>query len=288
MKRVSLACVLVLITAAISSAQVFHYPHVANGVLGGTVWKTTIFLTNPNPVNTTPASGSVAFYKDDPLTTASGTSFNISFVDENGQPVGSGNTIPFQLSGGQSRKFTSTGTGPYGGGFATVTATVALGGTAIFSQFDLGGRLIAEAGVPSTIASEDQAIFVDTLGGYNVGVAVANQSLAQTTTILRLLNSSAQTIATTSLNLGPRNHKAAFVTELFPGAPLLSGTMRVDGTSQHNELSVVALRFDPTFSVFTTLPPINLISFLLEPALEWFQQLPWVPQGIRALWRLTA
>jgi hypothetical protein len=39
-------------------------------------------------------------------------------------------------------------------------------------------------------------------------------------------------------------------------------------------LAAIALRFDPTFSVFTTLPPISIAS-LVQPALKWMEEKPW-------------
>jgi hypothetical protein len=236
-------------------------------VLGGTIWKTTIFLTNP--ASSGVASGSVTFFKDDANVSAAGSAFAISFVDDTGVQVGSGNTVPFQIGPGQSRKYTSTGTGIYAGGFAVVSSNATVNGTAIFSEFDLGGRLIAEAGVPGGLAVPRQAIFVDTIGGYNIGVAFANPgSSAAGVTLSLLLNTGAAAAVPTTVNLGANNHKAAFVTELFPGTAQFAGTMQITGASP---VSAIALRFDPTFSVFTTLPPVTLAS-LISPALEWFQQ----------------
>jgi hypothetical protein len=260
MKRVLCACVFVFSVAATSFGQTtFYYPHVANGVLGGTVWKTTIFLTNPAATGTATASGTITFTKDDANSNAAGSPFTISFIDENGNPTGSGNTLSFQIAGGQSRKFTSTGTGTYAGGFATVTSNQPINGTAIFSEFDTAGRLIAEAGVPAGSAVTRQAIFVDTVGGFNVGVAFANPGTGTANVTLNLLNSSAVTVMTTTQTLGSGNHKAAFVTELFPGAPQLSGTMQI---VSNQPLSAIALRFDPTFTVFTTLPPVTIASVM--------------------------
>src|SRR5258708_5812940 len=106
MKHASFALVFILFVAAVGFGQTtFYYPHVTNGVLNGsTVWKTTIFLTNPAATGTATASGSITFMQDNPNDpTAAGTPFVISFTDENGAPASSGNTIPFQIAGGQTR-----------------------------------------------------------------------------------------------------------------------------------------------------------------------------------------
>ncbi len=271
MKRVFLTLVLILTATIVCSAQTtFYYPHVANGVLGNTVWKTTIFLTNPASSGT--ASGTVAFTKDNATAGAAGSDFPIAFVDESG--ASSTGTITFSIPGGAARKYTSTGAGAYAGGFATVSASSPVNGTAIFSEFDSAGRLIAEAGVPAVSAVPRQVIFVDTQGGYNIGVAYANPGTASASVTLSLLNSSAATVASTAAALGPGNHRAAFTSEMFPGSGALVGTLRIE-SSTAAPLAAIALRFDPTFAVFTTLPPVT-IAALLNPAVEWLQQRPWL------------
>jgi hypothetical protein len=148
-------------------------------------------------------------------------------------------------------------------------------GTAIFSEFDSAGNLLAEAGVPSAIASTRQAIFVDTINSYNIGIAYANPGSGTASIKLDLLNSSAQSVLSTTLSqvLGPGNHTQGFTFQMFPTAPsTMAGTMQI---SSDTPLAAIALRFDPTLSKFTTLPPVNLAS-LINPALEWLQQREWL------------
>lgn len=271
MKRVLWTLIWILTATVVCSAQTtFYYPHVVNGVLGTSVWKTTIFLTNPASSGT--ASGTITFTQDNSDIGAAGSPFTISFTDQDGAPAGSGATITFSIPSGATRKYASSGTGAFAGGFATVTSTAAVNGTAIFSQFDLANRLIAEAGVPAVSAVARQAIFVDTVGGFNIGVAYANPGSAAASVTLALLNSSAATVMSTVQSLGPGNHKAAFTSELFPGSGQLVGTMQITSASA---LSAIALRFDPTFAVFTTLPPVTLAS-LAGTAVEWLAEKPWL------------
>lgn len=272
MKRTLWTLVWILTATMICSAQTtFYYPHVANGVLGGNIWKTTIFLTNPASTGT--ASGTITFTRDNATLEAAGSPFTtIAFTDQDGAPAGSGGVITFSIPGGQTRKYTSSGTGVYAGGFAVVSTTDGtVSGTAIFSEFDLANRLIAEAGVPAVAAVPNQAIFVDTVGGFNIGVAFANPGTASATVNLSLLNSAAAAVATTAQVLGPGNHSASFTSQIFPAAPQLAGTMQLKSSGP---LAAIALRFDPSFSVFTTLPPVTLAS-LITPAVKWFEQRPW-------------
>src|SRR6185503_771344 len=121
MKRVLFTLFLILTATLVCSAQTIYFPHVSNGVQSANaIWKTTILLTNP--ASSGSASGSVTFTKENAVLSGAGTAFNLSFRDENGTPVSVGNTIPFQIAAGQSRKFVSDGSGPLESGFATVSS----------------------------------------------------------------------------------------------------------------------------------------------------------------------
>ena len=65
MKRVLFVSLWILTAAMVCSAQTtFYFPHIANGVLGGTIWKTTVLLTNPAASGA--ASGTITFNQDNP------------------------------------------------------------------------------------------------------------------------------------------------------------------------------------------------------------------------------
>jgi hypothetical protein len=281
MKRVFLTIVFIAAATTIASAQTttFYYPHIVDGVQSGpppVTWKTTILLTNPAAGT---ASGTITFTQDSSsqgssdLSTA-GAPFPITLTDQNGNSS-TGSTHPFSIPANGTLKLVSSGAGQFAGGFATVTTnTGTVSGTAIFSEFDSSGNLIGEAGVPSAAAVPRQAIFVDTQGNYKIGVAYANPNTNSANVTLKLLNSSAVAVVPTPVSqvLGPGNHTAAFTFQMFPTAPAMAGTMQITSDSP---LAAIALRFDPSFSKFTTLPPVNLAS-LINPALEWLQQRMWL------------
>jgi len=274
MKRVLFVVLWILTASMICSAQAtIYFPHIANGVLGSTVWKTTILLTNTAASGT--ASGTITFNQDNPNAGLAGSPFNISFTDEAGTPTMG--TITFSIAPGQTKKYVSAGAGAYSPGFATATTTAgSVTGTAIFSEFDIGsGRLIAEAGVPAAAAFAKQAIFVDTINGYNIAVAYANPGPAAANVSFNLLNASAASVATTTQLLGPGNHVATFTSGasgLFPAAGPLAGTMQITSSVP---VPTIALRFDPVFTIFTTLPPLTVAS-IVNPAMEWFHERPWL------------
>src|SRR5215470_7147959 len=147
MKRVPLTVAWMLGATVLASAQTsFFYPHVVDGVLGATTWKTTIFLTNPSSAT---ATGAITFTQDnnDPL--GAGSPWQITLADETGVTTTS-TVFTFTLPPGAARKYVSSATGGFVSGFANVTTNSGtVSGTAIFSEFDTAGTLIAEAGVPS-------------------------------------------------------------------------------------------------------------------------------------------
>lgn len=268
MKRSLATLVWILATAVVGSAQVTGYfPQIANGLQAdGVKWTTTVFVTNPAPSGSSPASGTITF------TASNGSPFAITFVDSTGAPAGTG-TISFALSGGQTQKFVSTGTGALSVGFGTLSASATVFGTAVFSEFTAGGALISEASVLASTASTRQAIFVDTQAGFDTGVAYANPNSGPASITLELLNTQGVAVVpSTSQTLAGNMQTAAFVKGgLFPTSPAMAGSMRITSTEP---LAAVALRFSST-GLFTTLPPISLAS-LFSPAIEWLEQRPWL------------
>ncbi len=224
----------------------FHFPEIANGTSGNIVWKTTILLTNSAAIA---ATGTIAFRHDD------GSAFNLTITDQDGQTT-TGSTIMFSMGAGQVRAYVSSGAGPFDAGFATVTTTGSVSGTAIFSESDVAGGLISAAGVPGAAAAPRQAVFVYTADGYTTGIACANPGTTAANITFSLLNSAGTTIATSTQVLGPNSHSAKFVFDIFPGfTGQLAGTLQV---SSSTPLAIIALRFDRTRTIFNTLPPVTL------------------------------
>src|SRR2546426_7420576 len=105
MKRVFLTLFWILTATALCSAQTtFYFPQIADGIQGGGFsWKTTLFITNPAAAGTAATTVQIEF------TTSAGAAFNISF-DGTGF-TSSGNMVAMTISGGQTRRLVSTGTG---------------------------------------------------------------------------------------------------------------------------------------------------------------------------------
>jgi len=265
MKRVVWTLFWILTATVICSAQsTFYFPQIADGVQGGGVtWKTTVFITNPAAVGTASTAVQIDF------TTSTGAAFNLQF-DGTGFTV-NGNSVTMTISGGQTRKLVSRGTGALAVGWARVTSPGNVTGTALFSEFS-NGQLFAEAGVPSSGTSTNQAIFVDTTAGFTTAGAYANPNAGPAAITLQLLNSDGVAVMpSTGQALAGFQHNPAFVNQLFPGAPAFTGTMQI---SSLVPVTAIALRFAST-GQFTTLPTISLAS-IINPAVEWLEQRPWL------------
>jgi hypothetical protein len=266
MKRFSLVLFWILTVTVLASAQTTGYfPQIADGVQGGGItWKTTIYVTNPAPSGTSPASVNITF------TASTGAPFNISFVDSTGAPAGTG-SLSFTISGGQTQKFVSSGAGALSIGFGTLSASSTVVGNAVFSEFGAGG-LISEASVSASDANMNQAIFVDTQSGFDTGVAYANPNSGPVSIGLELLNTQGvRVVPSTQQTLAGSQQTAAFVKGgLFPTSPALAGSMRITSSGP---IAVVALRFFG--NNFTTLPPVTLAD-LIAPVGHWLDRRPWM------------
>lgn len=267
MKRVPMIVSWILGTALLASAQTsFFYPHVVDGVQGGTAWKTTIFLTNPS---SSIATGAITFTQDNTNPLAAGSPWQITLADDTGSTTTS-SVFTYALPPGATRRFVSSATGDFVGGFASVTTNSGtVNGTAIFSEFDAAGNLIAEVGVTPANPVLRQTILVDTTQGYSVGVAYANPSTTSIANVsLTLLDHAGTAVAAPVIQtLGPGNHVSGFTSQFFKSAPPLVGSMQITSSTP---LVAISLRFDPTLSKFTTLPTVTLTS-LISTGMEWIQ-----------------
>jgi hypothetical protein len=245
MKRGLLAVVFSLAASAVGSAQsiTYYFPQVAMG--GG--WMTTIFVSNTMSKGTGVATII--------LTKSDGIPMMSDWFDEMGNNVTkSGNSIGVQLEPGESRKFTSATDGPLTTGFATVFAnSSSVLGNAMFTQFDAGGNVLAEAGVPMAIPLVKQAVFVDTTNGYRTGLAVANPNEIALQVRFDLLNDNGQVLSSIVRQIGASQQVALFLDELFPGVPAMVGRVQF---SAANPVTSIALRFSPPGVPFTTLSPL--------------------------------
>jgi hypothetical protein len=131
--------------------QYLCLPQFAIGSFGSISYETRILLIN---YSDQVATGSVSLFKSD------GTPFSVSFSP----PGGSDNTYWFSIQPKGQLILKANGEGPGSSGYAAVTSTAPLAGSAIFSQYDAAGTLITEAAADASSPLDFFAFPVDITG----------------------------------------------------------------------------------------------------------------------------
>jgi hypothetical protein len=196
----------------------YELPQVANGTFSGGSERTTFLLFNNT---STAATGS------------------LDLTDNNGNPLtltitgqGTSSSFPIDLPAGASVMLQTDGQGPVVVGAATVTSTVSIGVSAIFSIYDSQGNYVTETGVGSSVPSTNFVLPVDTTGFYNTGLALFNSSGGPVTVTMNLLDTAGQQAASTLVlpPLGAGSHLAEFIagaSQFFPSMTNFQGTLVV-------------------------------------------------------------
>jgi hypothetical protein len=236
-----------------SAQPLVYLPQIADGQAGAVAWATSIEITNP--ASTGVASGTIMFTQD------SGAAFNVSFTDQQGRLVGSGNVLSFQLAAGQTNFFTSTAAGPLTVGFATLASNLPVAVGAVFVETSITTRTnIAQAGVTVATPLARQAIFATVTKTADTGVAIANPNSTPANITLQLVDTNGvMAFPAVNLTLPSNNHMAKFVSQLFPAAaPSFYGTLQI---ISQTPVVTTPLLFQSD-GTFTTLPVISLASLL--------------------------
>ena len=237
--------------ASLLGQNTYNLPQVANG----TGIQTTFIFFNNADVD---ASVQMHIRGDDG-----------AFLDMNIPGFGETNPYEFMLAAGQTRFFLSDGRGPIQVGAAQVTSTVDIGVSAIFSLVagsagagitpKTATQIITEAGVDTSEATTEFAIFVDTMGAFNTGVAIQNLVGVENDLTFTLFDTEGKPQGTpVSLTLAGRGHLAVFVggpNGLFPNLGDFRGKMVVTATS--NVAGLTLRQKADTGSPLTTLPVVS-------------------------------
>ncbi|HLH30100.1 MAG TPA: putative Ig domain-containing protein, partial [Terriglobia bacterium] len=199
------------------------FPQFADGVLGNSVYKTTLMLSNPNAG--TAANCTLQLH---------GVTLS-DFASTYSVPAAA--FVIAQTSGKQS----------FQSGYAALQCSSSVEALLLYSLYGSDGTKISEATVFSSPPTSALNIVTDQRDGAQLGLAIANdsdQSVTYTITPVGLTQ-------TGSLTLAPRTSAAKFVNELVSGIPPNSyGVVKISSTT--GKASVIGLRF--TGNVFTTVP----------------------------------
>jgi hypothetical protein len=138
----------------------YYLPHVADGNFGSVSFRTTFILFNNTDANV------VAI---------------LNLTDNTGNPLivtigglGSGSQFIITLGAGATNILQTDGSGNQAVGAATVTATAAIGVSAIFTVYDASGNYMTEAGVGNSSPVTEFVLPVDVTGSFNTGLALFN------------------------------------------------------------------------------------------------------------------
>src|SRR5262245_31242463 len=242
--------IMLLFAGASFAQQTTYFPQVANGMEsnGQSHWHTSIFIDNQGAST---VSGTINLVNSD------GTPMQALFVDEDGNGAARNGQITFQLGPGQSHKFTSTATNPLQVGYGVMTTNGQVASNVVFSHYNNVGAelLVAEAGLPGTTPMTRQAVFADSQNGFNPGLAVVNPTNSAQNITFQLVTDVGQVVMSATQTLGPRQHFAKFLSQIFPNLPAMAGRLQFFGSGP---LAAVALRFDRHFNLFTTMFPYQV------------------------------
>lgn len=201
--------------------------HIGDGTSSGLSIKSSVILMNNL---TAPCAGTVQFYLStggEMMVTIGGTRAS---------------TFNFSLAPNAVTRFLTSGTGALQTGFAVVSMDQPITGTGLFSIYNSQGALDTEVGVGTTPLQRTVSIIADSLDVYNTGIALAYPIPAdlagENRVQLTLYDRNNAYKAAADVNLKNFEHKAQFLTELFPA---VAGIEEFDGRIDVNANQYVAV-----------------------------------------------
>ena len=232
------------------------FPQVADGVDEGIGITTAIFLTNTEEDE---LSATLRFRRSDGL----GMVVELYRLGTD-ELVGTGDSISVTIPASQSVFLETGGTGNITVGWASVSAPSGkrIGGVAAYSLFDPDSRRVsAIVGVGASPATPAFSLPVvkDDSAGTNTALALANSSGGTVRLKGYLLDSEGEQSSSKTLELGPGQHQAGYVNELFPElGPRFYGTLhfrRVDDDGEPVEaLDVHPIALLQSGHLFSSVP----------------------------------
>lgn len=182
------------------------------GLAGGGALRTAVVVSN---LTNSTARGALKLFES----SGGPQSFNLQFSP--GISVGSGSTFDFTLPPFSSKSFSTTEMPvPAKVGYARLEANVPIEGNALFQVLDANQRLLSEAGVSVSTpkAQAVGAVRKFTFDELNSGFAAVNTSTVKADATISLFDEFGQRLAfdDTILDLGPGQHIARFISQIFP------------------------------------------------------------------------
>ncbi|MGA2435295.1 MAG: hypothetical protein ABSG25_08420, partial [Bryobacteraceae bacterium] len=209
-------------------------------------------------------------------TGTSSASFQLNFYDDNGNPLAvnqfivlpDGETmvsiatggLDLELDPGASMIVQASGASVTTGS-AQFSTTGHIGGFVIFQEGTVQDIIgisqgVQEAVVPlQTGSASSYTLAFDNTNGLATGVALASETMAIPAAVpATLRDETGTTLATATVNLPANGHVSEMLTDLFPAAANIRGTVEFD-TPLWVQIGVVGIRATPS-GAFTTIPVI--------------------------------
>jgi hypothetical protein len=191
---------------------------VADGQLSRLQFQTTLILVNTGEDTT----AKVEFFGSD------GNPLTMTF-----EGLGTGSSFEFPLEKGEALSTQSPGTDDVKVGYAKVTTTDGVDGTAVFTRTDfVNKQVLFEAGVPASRSQTQFVFLLDSLLDKDTGVAIVNPGLAPNNdpepakVELTLYDIDLNLISQETHEFLPGEHRARFISELFPEVAIQASEMR--------------------------------------------------------------
>ncbi len=219
---------------AAGNAAVLYFPQIAAGRFGTAQVETGLVLVN----------------------TGAETDARIEFFDEAGQPsrvelrqeASAASSYTRHLMPGQSVLMDVTGAGTGWVGYARVTTTSRVGGTAVL-KWSEGSVQLFEAGIPATAGQREFSVVVDANPNYSTGLAFVNTGSGPASVTLRLYDRSARIVAEKNLadliggkQLAPGAHFSKYAFEIFKEMTAQGFSLGMIAVSSDQPLAAVTLR----------------------------------------------
>ena len=147
---------------------------------------------------------------------------------------------------------TAGSSAPAQAGWARLTANGAVGAQLLF-EIVVDGKLVTQAAVEPTGPLRVFDLFMRAGGGTNSGIALANiRNVSAVNVRLTLRNDQGEEVATKTIQVASQGHLAQFISELFPEAGEIDGSLHGVASGP-----VTAIALQQTGLVLGTLPFIE-------------------------------
>lgn len=232
----------------VSDAGTLHFAHFGNGVAEGTQIISEILLTNSSEASPSHAGLSILGDEGAPLP------LNLTVTGDPGTAGEHSQTSELDVTVAPlgAVRISTDGQGNVFTGSVTVTFDNPLGGVI---RFNLNPAGTAGVGTSQLVRG-----FITPVrrSAINTGVAISNPGDASIGVTMRLRGTNGEQVqgGLHTLSLGPGEHLAKFIDELFQNAELehFEGTLTVTTASLNGLLIATALELGPQAGQFTTLP----------------------------------